>query len=64
MVSIFPAARLRPSPFYASTVAEGLVTASIYNRMIMPTSYGDPEAEYRRLINGVSQWDVGVERQV
>jgi aminomethyltransferase len=32
--------------------------------MIMPTSYGDPEAEYWRLINGVSQWDVGVERQV
>ena len=30
----------------------------------MPTSYGDPEAEYWRLIHGVSQWDVGVERQV
>ncbi|MRX33560.1 glycine cleavage T C-terminal barrel domain-containing protein [Aminobacter sp. MDW-2] len=64
MFNVFPSARLRPSPFYASAVAEGMTAASIYNRMIMPTSYGDPEAEYWRLINGVSQWDVGVERQV
>ncbi len=64
MFAVFPTARLRPSPFYASAVAEGMTAASIYNRMIMPTSYGNPEAEYWRLINGVSQWDVGVERQV
>ncbi|MEO6299707.1 MAG: glycine cleavage T C-terminal barrel domain-containing protein [Paracoccaceae bacterium] len=64
MFQVFPTARLRPSPFYASAVAEGMTAASIYNRMIMPTSYGDPQAEYWRLINGVSQWDVGVERQV
>ena len=64
MVAVFPSARLRISPFYDSTVAEGMVAASIYNGMIMPTSYGDPEAEYWRLIDGVSQWDVGVERQV
>ena len=64
MFQVFPTARLRPSPFYASAVAEGMTAANIYNRMIMPTSYGDPEGEYWRLINGVSQWDVGVERQV
>lgn len=64
MFAIFPTARLRPSPFYESALAEGMVAASVYNRMIMPTSYGHPEEEYWRLINGVSQWDVGVERQV
>ena len=64
MFSVFPTARLRPSPFYQSAVAEGMTSASVYNRMIMPTSYGDPEAEYWRIINGVSQWDVGIERQV
>jgi aminomethyltransferase len=64
MVAVFPTARLRTSPFYDATVAEGMTSASIYNRMIMPTSYGDPEGEYWRLIEGVSQWDVGVERQV
>ncbi len=64
MVAVFPTARLRTSPFYEAAIAEGMVAASVYNRMIMPTSYGDPEAEYWRLIKGVSQWDVGVERQV
>lgn len=64
MFSFSPTARVRPSPFFESAVAEGLVAANVYNRMVMPTSYGDPEAEYWRLINGVSQWDVGVERQV
>ena len=64
MFTVFPTARLRPSPFYESAVAEGMTSASVYNRMIMPTSYGDPKAEYWRIINGVSQWDVGIERQV
>lgn len=39
-------------------------SASIYNSMIMPSSFGDREAEYWRLIEGVSQWDVSVQRQV
>ena len=64
MFTVFPTARLRPSPFYEATVRDGLATASIYNRMIMPASYGDREAEYWRLMNGVSMWDVAVERQV
>lgn len=64
MFSFQPNSRIRPSPFFEAAVADGLRTANVYNRMIMPTSYGDPEAEYWRLITGVSQWDVGVERQV
>lgn len=64
MFSFQPNTRIRPSPFYESAVAEGMKSANVYNRMIMPTSFGNPEAEYWRLINGVSQWDVGVERQV
>lgn len=64
MFSMFPTPRLRPSPFFASAMADGMVAGNVYNRMIMPTNYGDPEAEYWRLINGVSQWDVGIERQV
>ncbi len=64
MFNIIPSARLRPSPFLEAAVADGLQTASVYNRMIMPGSYGDPQAEYWRIINGASMWDVGVERQV
>jgi len=62
--SVFPNARIKPSPFYEACVAEGMTSASIYNSMIMPSSFGDREAEYWRLIEGVSQWDVGVQRQV
>jgi len=32
--------------------------------MLLPTGYGRPEEEYWRLINGVSMWDVAVERQI
>jgi aminomethyltransferase len=62
--SITPSTRIRPSPFYDATVAEGVTDFTVYNRMLMPTGFGDPEAEYRRLIEGVSLWDVAVERQV
>lgn len=56
--------RIRMTPYQAATVAAGLSDFSVYNKMIMPTSYGDLEAEYDRLINGVAIWDVSVERQV
>jgi aminomethyltransferase len=64
MFGITPSARLRPSPYYAATLADGVVAFTTYNHMLMPTSFGDPEGEYWRLMNGVSQWDVAVERQV
>ena len=56
--------RVRKSPFFEAARADGLAAASVYNHMYMPTSYGDPAAEYDRLINGVAMWDVAVERQV
>lgn len=61
---ISPSPRLRRSPYFESTVADGVVSFSSYNHMLMPTGYGDPLAEYWRLINGVAMWDVAVERQV
>lgn len=64
MFGITPSARLRPSPYYEATVAEGVTAFSTYNHMLMPTSFGHPEQEYWRLIHGVAQWDVAVERQV
>jgi glycine cleavage system aminomethyltransferase T len=64
MFGITPSSRLRPSPFYEATLAEGVTAFTTYNHMLMPTGFGQPQAEYWRLINGVSQWDVAVERQV
>ena len=56
--------RERKSPFFDSTVADGVTHFTIYNHMFMPVSYGDPDAEYRRLLEKVAMWDVAVERQV
>ncbi|MEM6371381.1 MAG: glycine cleavage T C-terminal barrel domain-containing protein [Pseudomonadota bacterium] len=64
MPEIVSAGRLRRSPFYESTLKEGAETLLTYNRMLIPRGYGDREAEYWRLINGVSMWDVAVQRQV
>jgi len=64
MFLMSPSARLRPSPFFEATVAEGLTNIMPYNAMILPTGFGKPEEEYWRIINGVSLWDVAVERQV
>lgn len=64
MFGITPSARLRPSPFYEATLADGVTAFTTYNHMLMPTSFGSPEEEYWRLVKGVSQWDVACERQV
>ena len=64
MFAIAPTPRVRPSPYFEATVAAGAESFTVYNHMLMPTGYGDREAEYRRLIEGVAQWDVAVERQV
>lgn len=64
MFQITPSARLRTTPYHKSVVAEGCTNMTVYNSMLLPTGYGDPATEYWRLINGVSMWDVSVERQV
>ncbi|MEM0949056.1 MAG: glycine cleavage T C-terminal barrel domain-containing protein [Pseudomonadota bacterium] len=64
MPEIVSAGRLRKSPFFEATVAEGAESLLTYNRMLIPRGYGDREAEYWRLIEGVSMWDVAVQRQV
>lgn len=57
-------ARVRKSPYFNKTIEDGVTSFSVYNHMYMPTGYGDPAAEYDRLIKGVAMWDVAVERQV
>lgn len=64
MISISPTTRVRRSPYFDATVSAGVTSMMTYNRMLMPTGYGDPEAEYQRLTTGVSMWDVACERQI
>lgn len=56
--------RIRKSPFFDDTVRAGLTSVSCYNHMWIPMSYGDPEAEYRRLTEAVTMWDVAAQRHV
>ena len=64
MFQITPHTRVRRSPYFDATVAAGVTCFTTYNQMLLPSGYGDPEAEYWQLLNGVSQWDVAAQRQV
>ncbi len=52
------------SPFFKATLRAGCTAYDIYNHMYIPGYYDDPETEYWVLNNGVTMWDVGVERTV
>ena len=56
--------RVRKSPFFDATISAGARAFTIYNHMYMPTSYGDPVAEYWAIVEGVTLWDVSSERQI
>ena len=56
--------RIRRSAFYEASVREGVTHFTVYNKMLMPISFGNLEAELHRLMHGVAMWDVAVERQV
>ena len=55
---------LRKSAYFDATVRDGVLSFSVYNHMLIPGHFGDPDAEYDRLLNGVVMWDVAAQRQV
>jgi len=63
-ITLMMSPRIRRSPFYEATVRDGVSHFTVYNKMLMPTSFGNLEAELQRLMSGVAMWDVAVERQV
>jgi len=56
--------RTRLSPYFEATGAAGVQAFTVYNKMLLPTVYKSAEEDYWPIINGVSMWDVAVERQV
>jgi glycine cleavage system aminomethyltransferase T len=56
--------RIRKSPYFYASRRHGVQLYSVYNHTYHPRHYGDPVEEYWQLLNGVTLWDVGVERQV
>ncbi|MGX0878583.1 glycine cleavage system aminomethyltransferase T [Roseovarius sp. MBR-154] len=68
-VQMLISTRVRKSPFWHLSIEAGAWRATIYNRMYHPRGYARPEdggamAEYRALVNGVTLWNVAVERQI
>src|SRR6476469_10426057 len=61
-VLLYP--RIRKSPYFYASRRHGVQRCGFYNHMYHPRHYGDPVEEYWQLLNGVTLWDVGVERQV
>ena len=57
-------ARVRRSPYFDATQRYGCWGYTVYNHMFLPIGYDDLEKEYWKLLEGVSIWDVSVERQV
>ena len=54
----------RKSPYFEATLRYGCSAFDIYNHTYLPSYYDDPITEYWHLLNHVTIWDVGVERQV
>src|SRR6266566_6552215 len=56
--------RIRKSPYFDASRQHGVRRYSVYNHTYHPRHYGDPVGEYWALLEGVTLWDVGVERQI
>ena len=64
MALIQRGARLRRTPFFEATQRHAAKGYTVYNHMLFPIQFDDLEAEYWKLVNEVTLWDVGVERQI
>lgn len=63
-IEIAIGSNIRKSPYFEATLRAGVQSFSVYNHMFIPAHFGQPEAEYRRLFDGVALWDVAAQRQV
>jgi aminomethyltransferase len=52
------------SPFFEATQRAGCTAYDVYNHMLLPCYFDDPETEYWSLLNGVTVGDAAMERTV
>ncbi|MGR3483914.1 MAG: dimethylsulfoniopropionate demethylase [Paracoccaceae bacterium] len=64
MAMIFPSNRVRRTPFWDGVEAAKPLALTVYNRMLLPAAFGDPQDEAEHLKRAVQVWDVAAERQV
>ena len=56
--------RTRRTPFSPRVEQNGVQSYTVYNHMLLPTSFRGVEEDYHHLKTHVQLWDVGAERQV
>ena len=56
--------RLRSTPFSSRIERQGVKSYTVYNHMLLPTSFSSPEEEYKHLKENVQIWDVSVQREI
>ena len=52
--------RIRKSPYFYASRRHGVQSYSVCNRMYHPRHYDDPIAEYWKLVNDVTLWDLSL----
>ena len=56
--------RLRGTPFASRLEKHGVKSFTVYNHMLLPTTFSSPEEEYNHLKEHVQIWDVSVQREI
>ena len=63
-IPIIKSRRVRSTPFTSRIENQGVSGYSVYNRMLLPVSFGSIENEYLHLKEHVQIWDVSVQREI
>ncbi len=56
--------RVRSTSFSSRIEKQGVKSYTVYNHMLLPTTFSDPEEEYDHLKKHVQIWDVSVQREI
>ena len=56
--------RLRGTPFISRLEKQGVKSFTVYNHMLLATTFSSPEEEYNHLKEHVQIWDVSAQREV
>ena len=56
--------RLKGTPFTSRLEKQGVKSFTVYNHMLLPTTFSSPEEEYNHLKEHVQIWDVSVQREI
>ena len=56
--------RVRSTPFTSRIEKQGVKSYTVYNHMLLPTTFSSVEEEYLHLKKDVQVWDVSVQREI